>query len=347
MNSERDVSTLPPGEARDEIVEFVTAGTPGDELLVVSTLHPQSWMPQAQIEHDAHLKQEEATRDGETWRVELQVADEHSDDPVEFDVRELPPDSRHEVLTGTFDRLSPGGEFILINDHDPKPLYYELRSMHGDRVQWEYRTRDAGSWEVKIGKEEATESEETDVTASFDVREIPKQERHPTIHHRFEGLAEGDVLEVIAPHEPRGLKREFNQQYAGGFDWTVTDENANRCIVRITKEMPPSPDDSSSPTDESSPAGLTVTGELDVRELPPAKRHEQIFESYRTLSDGEGFVLINDHDPKPLYHQFEAETGDAFHWEYQQTQPGEFRVLLGKEADGSGDSTDADPEAPF
>ncbi|MFC7116440.1 DUF2249 domain-containing protein [Natronoarchaeum sp. GCM10025703] len=93
---------------------------------------------------------------------------------------------------------------------------------------------------------------------------------------------------------------------------------------------------------------LTITDELDVRQFPPAKRHELIFESYEALQDGEGFVLINDHDPKPLYHQFEAEAGAEFRWEYQKKEQGEFRVQIGKSDIGESTGTATpDFEAPF
>lgn len=347
MTSKRDVRNIPAGEARDEIVQFLTAATPEDERVVLSELHPTAWIPLAQMEHDTVLIRNATNQEGETWRVEIQVTDQQRSEPVEFDVREIPPKDRHEVLTGTFDRLSPGQAFIFVNDHDPKPLYYELRSMHGDRIQWNYLTRESGAWTVKIGKTEATDTADRDVTASFDVRQIPKQERHPTIHHRYNGLTEGDVLEVIAPHEPRHLQQEFNQQYANGFDWSVRDKNTNRCIVWITKREP-TEDGNSPASEDSSPGDLVVTEELDVRELPPGKRHELIFDSYNKLSAGEAFILINDHDPKPLNHQFNAEAGDAFNWEYQQKQPGEFRVLIGKEdVERSDNSTGSDSKAPF
>jgi len=51
----------------------------------------------------------------------------------------------------------------------------------------------------------------------------------------------------------------------------------------------------------------TADPQLDVRTEAPAQRHELIFDNYHRLTQGEGFVLVNDHDPKPLYYQFEAE----------------------------------------
>ena len=39
---------------------------------------------------------------------------------------------------------------------------------------------------------------------------------------------------------------------------------------------------------------------LDVRTVPPAVRHTQIFETFEALVPGTGFELVNDHDPRPL-----------------------------------------------
>jgi uncharacterized protein (DUF2249 family) len=72
-----------------------------------------------------------------------------------------------------------------------------------------------------------------------------------------------------------------------------------------------------------------------------------IFETYAELDGGEGFVLVNDHDPKPLYHQFDAEAGPQFRWEYRQRDDGEFRVLIGKSGTVEGEASDEELEAPF
>jgi uncharacterized protein (DUF2249 family) len=69
---------------------------------------------------------------------------------------------------------------------------------------------------------------------------------------------------------------------------------------------------------------------LDVRNEPPARRHELIFETYHALGAGEGFVLVNDHDPKPLWYQFDAEYAGAFSWDYLEEGPEVWRVRIGK-----------------
>lgn len=70
--------------------------------------------------------------------------------------------------------------------------------------------------------------------------------------------------------------------------------------------------------------------DLDVRSEPPARRHQLIFDNYHALEAGTGFVLVNDHDPKPLYYQFAAEHPDQFTWEYLESGPETWRVRIGR-----------------
>jgi uncharacterized protein (DUF2249 family) len=69
---------------------------------------------------------------------------------------------------------------------------------------------------------------------------------------------------------------------------------------------------------------------LDVREIPPAQRHPLIFQTFEALAPGEAFMLINDHDPKPLYYQFEFEREGQFSWDYQEQGPQVWQVRVGK-----------------
>ncbi len=72
-------------------------------------------------------------------------------------------------------------------------------------------------------------------------------------------------------------------------------------------------------------------GTLDVRSLAPAQRHERIFATYAALAPGTSFVLVNDHDPKPLRYQFEAEHPTAFTWDYLEAGPRTWRVRIGRQ----------------
>ncbi|TIV25082.1 MAG: DUF2249 domain-containing protein, partial [Mesorhizobium sp.] len=48
--------------------------------------------------------------------------------------------------------LAPGRKFVLVNDHDPKPLYYQLEAEHPQQFSWTYLERGPEVWRVEIGR---------------------------------------------------------------------------------------------------------------------------------------------------------------------------------------------------
>lgn len=75
-----------------------------------------------------------------------------------------------------------------------------------------------------------------------------------------------------------------------------------------------------------------VTTNLDVRQITPPQKHPTIFQTFESLSPGQSFILINDHDPKPLYYQFANEHQGQFTWEYLEQGPEVWRVQIGRPA---------------
>lgn len=69
---------------------------------------------------------------------------------------------------------------------------------------------------------------------------------------------------------------------------------------------------------------------LFVPDLLPALKHPTIFKKFDALNEGESFVIINDHDPKPLYYQLLAERGNIFSWEYLEQGPEIWKVYIKK-----------------
>ncbi len=78
--------------------------------------------------------------------------------------------------------------------------------------------------------------------------------------------------------------------------------------------------------------GAEVKGELDVRSLPPAQRHQLIFSTLDQLEAGRAVTLVNDHDPLPLRYQLEATRGDAFTWDYLEQGPKTWKVKIERQA---------------
>lgn len=115
--------------------------------------------------------------------------------------------------------------------------------------------------------------------------------------------------------------RKEEEVYLPLFDRYLSPEEQQRVLDEMHAVQP----------DEGSPAEPVV----DVRPMPPAKRHERIFEMFGALSPGATFMLVNDHDPKPLYYQFVYEHPGQFTWEYVESGPAVWRVRIGKPASTS------------
>lgn len=81
-----------------------------------------------------------------------ETAKQNSNTTTIVDVREVVPRERHPLIFHTFDNLAPGTAFILVNDHDPKPLYYQFANENPGQFEWEYLEQGPEVWQVRIGK---------------------------------------------------------------------------------------------------------------------------------------------------------------------------------------------------
>lgn len=82
---------------------------------------------------------------------------------------------------------------------------------------------------------------------------------------------------------------------------------------------------------------------FNVQEIPCRQKHALIFERWAALPVGAHFVLVNDHDPVPLYYQFAAQFPGAFEWTYLVAGPDEFHVKITRLAASPGRPAIAPP----
>ena len=73
----------------------------------------------------------------------------------------LEPKQKHPTIFVRFDELDQGESLTIHNDHDPKPLYYQLLGERGNIFLWEYQAQGPEWWIVKITKRVAGENDET------------------------------------------------------------------------------------------------------------------------------------------------------------------------------------------
>lgn len=69
----------------------------------------------------------------------------------------------------------------------------------------------------------------------LDVRAIPQWERHARIFAAFDALDEENVLLIVSDHEPRPLRAQFEELYAGRFQWEQREHGDGRWEARLTR----------------------------------------------------------------------------------------------------------------
>lgn len=239
----------------------------------------------------------------------------------ELDVRVLVPIQRHELLVRLFKELPVGENFIFINDHDPIPLYYEFKSIYGDVVDWIYLNKGGRDWKVKVTRtEESTARDLSDIATLMDLRNVDPKEWKHIVFHRYGMMEQNTTMEIISKVEPEEIKQILEKKFDGQYQWTYKKQVPDEVVVHLKKmEKSGLGDD-----------GFAVVNEFDIRPYPPTERHEMFYQAFGDIQPGEAFVFTNDHDPKPLYYQMEAESKEPFRWEYLEQGPGVWKVRVVK-----------------
>lgn len=72
---------------------------------------------------------------------------------------------------------------------------------------------------------------------------------------------------------------------------------------------------------------------LDLRDVPPPQRHPKIHDAFASLEGGDALTIVNDHEPKPLFYEFQAEVEafDAEGYEVEQRDERTFVARLPKQ----------------
>ncbi len=71
---------------------------------------------------------------------------------VVIDVTKIEPKLKHPTIFDSYDALAHGDAVLIHNDHDPKPLYYQLLAERGNTFTWAYVESGPQVWEVEIRK---------------------------------------------------------------------------------------------------------------------------------------------------------------------------------------------------
>ncbi len=69
-----------------------------------------------------------------------------------IDVRAIAPRLRHPLIFSTFENLGGGESFRIVNDHDPKPLFYQFSAEYPGIFEWTYEQQGPEVWQVRIDR---------------------------------------------------------------------------------------------------------------------------------------------------------------------------------------------------
>jgi len=87
-----------------------------------------------------------------------------------IDVTLIEPKLKHPTIFQVFDSLTGGESLTIHNDHDPKPVYYQLLGERGDIFTWQYLLEGPEWWDVRITKKGEEDKETIGEIAVKDLR---------------------------------------------------------------------------------------------------------------------------------------------------------------------------------
>ncbi len=242
----------------------------------------------------------------------------------------LEPRLKHSTIFERFDELISGETLVLHNDHDPKPLYYELAAKRGDIFTWEYLEKGPEVWKIKITKKKDLSSEDGNV---LDATLLHPAIKHATIFNRFDSLKPGESFILQNDHDPRPARFQLENIHGNVFGWEYLEQGPEIFKIKITKNK------SQEAIEEKKEIEKEKENILNVTAIEPKLKHPTIFVRFDALKAGESLTIHNDHDPKPLYYQLLGERGNIFTWEYLEQGPKLWRVKISKRPEGAADET--------
>ncbi|MCC6182740.1 MAG: iron-sulfur cluster repair di-iron protein [Bacteroidia bacterium] len=224
-----------------------------------------------------------------------------------INVQELEPRLRHQTIFDTFNSLMEGESFIIHNNHDPMPVYYQLTEMRGNIFTWDYLQKGPEWWDIRVRRDvPIIPTEDKDFILNIPV--IEPQQKHATIFHVFKNTLPGNSFIIHNNHDPKPVYFQLQNMFGDTFTWEYLQQGPQWWDIKVgIKETKKS----------EYPNDLVIN----VPSLEPKLKHPTIFKTFDSLNAGDSFIIHNDHDPKPVYYQLLSEKGDVFTWEYLQEGP--------------------------
>ena len=227
---------------------------------------------------------------------------------------------KHATILQAFDHLEPGESFVIHNDHDPKPLYYQLMDLHGDIFTWTYLENGPQWWDIRVEKKSTKGAQMSNKEIVLDIPSIEPRLKHETIFKTFESLKPGESFIIHNNHDPRPVYYQLMELYGNVFTWTYLQQGPQWYDIRVALNR--TPENQEIGADE---VVLNIPAIGDHR-----LKHATIFQTFEKTQPGKSFIIHNDHDPKPVFFQLTSLYGDTFTWDYLQQGPQWWNIRVTK-----------------
>jgi regulator of cell morphogenesis and NO signaling len=162
-----------------------------------------------------------------------------------INVPDIEPRLKHATIFQAFDSLEAGESLIIHNDHDPKPLYYQLLAQRGDIFTWQYLQQGPDWWDIRVAKKNhvapatagplpGTEMRDGDVV--INIPQIEPARKHPTIFEVFDSLQGGQSLIIHNDHDPKPVYYQLLGERGDVFTWQYLQQGPQWWDIRVTKK---------------------------------------------------------------------------------------------------------------
>lgn len=256
-----------------------------------------------------------------------------ADKVVEIDVREELRSGKEpfSLIMAARRRVPEGGVLSVRAIFEPFPLYAVMAKQGFDHRTEQLGAEDWRVWfypaeaESRAGRHSAGPGagDWGEGVVVLDVRGLEPPEPMVRTLEALEQLPPGGTLLHLNLRVPQFLLPQLEER---GYTYEVREQQPDLVRVFIRRAVPESATQSHHPKDPPMKTERT----LDVRVIPPREKHPTIFDTFASLAPGESFVLVNDHDPKPLRYQFEAEHRGEYGWTYLEQGPSVWRVEISR-----------------
>ena len=151
-----NVQELAPQLRHQTIFDTFNGLKEGEYLIIHNNHDPQPVYYQL-IELRGNIFSWEYLEKGPEWwdikvtRIVPILSTEKQSDII-LNIPAIAPQQKHALIFDVFENQKPGESFIIHNNHDPKPVYYQLQSMHGDVFTWEYLQEGPNWWDIRVSK---------------------------------------------------------------------------------------------------------------------------------------------------------------------------------------------------